>query len=279
MLETKANTEINPQFPFPVEQEEPREETTSAEVPVESTQKPASVTELQAQGHRDVKEIAAAILSRKGTIVQSFLEIGNLLIEAKGQLTKHGGWMNWLDNEVNISYRMAERYMQLARAYANSTSVTDLGMTKALALLALPETQRESFISEPHEVNGQQKTVNDMSVREIRHIIHEKMEPAKTDNIAAKGTDESSSMLNVVHNPNIDPNNRKSPETQPKHSDLRVLTDDIESAQTHLDNIMKVLKEQASDDVGQGRIADDLRSLHNKILQCLNLAKLEVPAN
>lgn len=279
MLETKVNTEINSQFLLPVEQEEPREETTSAEVPDESTQKPTSVTELQAQEYHGVKEIAAAIISRKETIVQSFLEIGNLLIEAKEQLTKHGGWMNWLDDEVDISYRMAERYMQLARAYANSTSVTNLGMTKALAWLTLPDTQREAFISEPHEVNGQQKTVSNMSVREIHRAIHEKTEPIKTDNTAVKGADESSSILNVVHNPNFDHNNRKSSEIQPKQSDLRVLTDDIESAQTHLDNIMKVLKEQASDDVGQGRIADDLRSLHNKILQCLNLAKLEVPAN
>lgn len=226
-----------------------------------------------------MKEIANAIISRKETIVQSFLEIGNLLIEAKEQLTKHGQWMKWLDIEVNISYRMAERYMQLARTYANSTSVSNLGMTKALALLALPESQRESFISEPHEVNGQQKTVSDMSVREIRRAIHEKMVPAKTDNITAKEADESSSKLKTVYNPNLDPNDRKAPETQPKRSDLGDFTANIESAQTHLDNIMKILKEQASNDVGQGRIADDLRSLHNKILQCINLAKLEIPAN
>ncbi len=279
MLETKANTETNPKFPSPVEQEEPREETNSAEVLDESIQEPTNTTELRAQGHRDVKEIANAIISRKETIVQSFLEIGNLLIEAKEQLTKHGQWMKWLDIEVNISYRMAERYMQLARTYANSTSVSNLGMTKALALLALPESQRESFISEPHEVNGQQKTVSDMSVREIRRAIHEKMVPAKTDNITAKEADESSSKLKTVYNPNLDPNDRKAPETQPKRSDLGDFTANIESAQTHLDNIMKILKEQASNDVGQGRIADDLRSLHNKILQCINLAKLEIPAN
>lgn len=198
MLETKANTETNPQFPFPVEQEEPREETNSAEVLDESIQEPTNTTELRAQGHRSVKEIANAIISRKGTIVQSFLGIGNLLIEAKEQLTKHGQWMKWLDIEVNISYRMAERYMQLGRTYANSTSVSNLGMTKALALLALPESQRESFISEPHEVNGQQKTVSDMSVREIRRAIHEKMVSAKTDNITAKEADESSSKLKTV---------------------------------------------------------------------------------
>lgn len=276
MLEKDTATEIVTTSSPSMEKEGLQEEKILEEDSNGNTQESSSAAELQAQEHRDVKEIAAAIISRKGTIVQSFLEIGNLLIEAKEQLTKHGQWMKWLDNEVNISYRMAERYMQLARAYANSTSVTDLGMTKALALLALPEAQRESFISEPHEVNGQQKTVSDMSVREIRRVIHEK-KPVKTDNTAVKGDGESSSILHVVHNPNL--NNRKSPEIQPKQFDLRVLTDDIESAQTHLDNIMKVLKKQASDDAGQGRIADDLRSLHNKILQCLNLAKLEVPAN
>ena len=277
MLEKNANTEIITESLAPLEGPELQKEIIPEKGPNGSTQEPASTPIPQSQEHRDIKEITADILSRKGTIVQSFLEIGNLLIEAKEQLTKHGGWMNWLDDEVDISYRMAERYMQLARAYANSTSVTNLGMTKALALLALPDTQREAFISEPHEVNGQQKTVSDMSVREMRRVIHEKMDPVKTDNTAVKGAGESSSILNVVHNPNL--NNRKSPEIQLKQSDLRVLTDDIVSAQIHLDNIMKVLKEQASDDVGQGRIADDLRSLHNKILQCLNLAKLEIPAN
>lgn len=277
MLEKDTATEIVTTSSPSMEKEGLQEEKILEVDSNGNTQESSSAAELQAQEHRDVKEIAAAIISRKGTIVQSFLEIGNLLIEAKEQLTKHGQWMKWLDNEVNISYRMAERYMQLARAYANSTSVTDLGMTKALALLALPEAQRESFISEPHEVNGQQKTVSDMSVREIRHVIHEIKKPVKTDNTAVKGDGESSSILHVVHNPNL--NNRKSPEIQPKQFDLRVLTDDIESAQTHLDNIMKVLNEQASDDIGQGRIADDLRSLYSKILQCLNLAKLEIPAN
>lgn len=279
MLEKNANIEIITESLAHLEGPELQEEIIPAKGSNGSAQEPTSIPIPQSQEHRDIKEITADILSRKGTIVQSFLEIGNLLIEAKEQLTKHGGWMNWLDDEVDISYRMAERYMQLARAYANSTSVTNLRMTKALALLALPEAQREAFISEPHEVNGQQKTVSDMSVREVRRAIYEKMEPAQNDNIASKETGESSFILKPIYNPNLDPNNYESPEIPPNHSDLGDLTANIESAQTHIDNIMKVLKEQTSDDVGQGRIADALRSLHNKILQCLNLAKLEIPAN
>lgn len=225
-----------------------------------------------------IEEITAKILQHKRQVVQSFLEIGNLLIEAKKHLTKHGHWLAWLSTSVDISERMAQRYMQLATAFSNPTSVSDLGMTKALALLALPEAQREDFINEPHDVNGKQKTVNEMSVREIHRAIHEKMEPLQTDNIAAKGTGDPHA-LKVVHNPNRVSHDGERSETQTKNARLGNITTDIESAQTHLDNILKVLEKQASNVVEQGQLAESLHSIHKKILQCLNLAKIDIPSN
>lgn len=57
------------------------------------------------------------------------------------------------------------------------------------------------------------------------------------------------------------------------------MTADIESAQTYLDSIVKLLERQGANDVEQGRIADNLRLLHQKVIQCLSLAKLEIPTN
>ena len=102
MFEKDVATEIITKSPLSIEREGEQKEIVPEEGTNGNTREPASTTELQAQEHRDVKEIAAAIISRKETIVRSFLEIGNLLLDAKEQLTKHGGWMNWLDNEVNI---------------------------------------------------------------------------------------------------------------------------------------------------------------------------------
>lgn len=124
-----------------------------------------------------VEEITKEILQQKDQIVCSFIQIGKLLDEAKGRLKKDGQWLKWLDTSVDISVRTAQRCIQLARAFPDATSVTHLGMTKALALLALPEGQREAFIAAPHEVNGSQKQINDMSVRELKSVIRQQTPP------------------------------------------------------------------------------------------------------
>jgi hypothetical protein len=67
---------------------------------------------------------------------------GELLIEAKqNPAMKHGQWLPWLMS-CDISERMAQRYMRLARnkaaIEANPTCVSDLSMNSALAMLAIP---------------------------------------------------------------------------------------------------------------------------------------------
>lgn len=246
----------------------------------------ATSTELSANVQR-VEMITTEILQHKRQVFHSFIQIGLLLDEARGRLKKEGQWLYWLKNSVDISPRMAQRYIQVAQAFPDATAMSHLGMTKALALLALPETQRESFINELHEVNGKQKTVRDMSVRELHRAIHEKMEPDKPDNvsveedskIANKDEKSQSKSLLVVHRKNQNLAGQNCPEKQTEPSGLGKLTADIESAQTYLDSIVKLLERQGANDVEQGQIADDLRSLHHKVIQCLSLAKLEIPTN
>jgi hypothetical protein len=66
---------------------------------------------------------------------------GELLIEAKTQLDKHGQWLPWL-KDCGVSERSAQRYMRLARnratVEANTTCVSDLTINGALALLTVP---------------------------------------------------------------------------------------------------------------------------------------------
>ena len=122
----------------------------------------ATSTELLANVQR-VEMITTEILQHKRQVFHSFIQIGLLLDEARGRLKKEGQWLYWLKNSVDISPRMAQRYIQVAQAFPDATAMSHLGMTKALALLALPEAQRENFINELHEVNGKQKTVSNMS--------------------------------------------------------------------------------------------------------------------
>lgn len=246
----------------------------------------ATSTELSANVQR-VEMITTEILQHKRQVFHSFIQIGLLLDEARGRLKKEGQWLYWLKNSVDISPRMAQRYIQVAQAFPDATAMSHLGMTKALALLALPEAQRENFINELHEVNGKQKTVSNMSVRELHRAIHEKMELDKLDDLSAeedgkianKDEKSPSKLLPVVHRKNQNPAGQNCPEKQTEPSGFGKLTADIESAQTYLDSIVKLLERQGANDIEQGRIADDLRLLHQKVIQCLSLAKLEIPTN
>jgi hypothetical protein len=86
------------------------------------------------------------------------IEVGRRLAEARTMLP-HGQWGPWLRDSVSFSQstagnliRVFEEYgacqMNLFGAEANSQTLGNLTYTKALALLALPEDEREEFAAE-----------------------------------------------------------------------------------------------------------------------------------
>lgn len=221
---------------------------------------------------RNIEEITTEIIRHKSQIVQSFLEIGRLLIEAKEQLANgHGHWLKWLSTSVDISERMAQRYMQLAVEYANTTSVTDLGMTKALALLALPEADRKTFINESHVINGKEKKIDEMSTREIKYAIREKKAASE------KPQDGVYKKIWRDDNKTIGPDMKQEADTSTESSSsLNNFAHQLESAQSHLDYIVDFLAKQAENPALLDQYADELRSLYKKTSECITLAKLEV---
>lgn len=119
---------------------------------------------------KDVETLAFEVMALQMRGAKCLLEIGRRLIVAKDKLS-HGDWLPWLDS-VNIPERLAQRYMKLAREWSSNPSIlSDLGMSKALALLALPGDVRDEFITEAHVVNGEEKSVVDMSNAELKAAI------------------------------------------------------------------------------------------------------------
>ncbi len=127
---------------------------------------------------RTIETITSEILELKQTAGEAILEIGNRLIEAQSMLS-HGEWLTWLTEQVEFSPRTAQRFMRLSREWSNATALSHLGATKALALLALPADEREQFMSETHQVDGQEKNVIDMSARQLEQALKERDEAQK----------------------------------------------------------------------------------------------------
>ena len=139
---------------------------------------------------RDIETITTEIIQLKQDAGNAILGIGQRLIEAKAILPR-GEWLPWLEERVEFSERSAQNFMRLAREWSNPQALADLGASKALTLLALPPEERETFMAESHLVGGEEKTVVDMTSRELERAIKERdaarqeaeaaMEAAKAD--------------------------------------------------------------------------------------------------
>lgn len=129
--------------------------------------------EYQVIPERSLPVIVAEIKTMETTVyrvtLQGIIRIGECLEEAKQQVG-HGGWYDWCKDNLGYTQKQAQRFMQIARTYGNEnspysnvTNLADLGISKALALLQVPEEQVENFV-ETHDVDG-------MKFRELEEEI------------------------------------------------------------------------------------------------------------
>ena len=144
--------------------------------------------------------ITEEILFYKRQAGGAIIEIGKRLLEAKAQLG-HGEWLPWLRDRVDISERSAQNFMRLAREYSKSAEIADLGASKALALLALPESERVNFVSETHTVDGVEKTVPEMTAKELKAAIEERdraLREAQEADARARSAEESRAKMDAA---------------------------------------------------------------------------------
>lgn len=142
---------------------------------------------------RNIETITTEIIKLKEDAGNAIIGIGQRLIEAKSMLP-HGEWTQWLTERVEFSERTAQNFMRLAREWSNPQALADLGATKALTLLALPPEERQQFIEENHIVDGEEKSVIDMTSRELEKAIRERDDALKAAEVAkadAKAAEDS----------------------------------------------------------------------------------------
>ena len=126
----------------------------------------------------EIRDITANV---RRVALGAAIEIGRRLDEAK-ELLPHGEWGAWLERETEFSTRQAQRMMQLFDTYGaaqigifgaelNTTALSDLSITNALLLVAVPENERDEFAA---EVDAEH-----ISSRELEQAIRERDELKK----------------------------------------------------------------------------------------------------
>lgn len=116
------------------------------------------------------------------------IEIGRRLSEAKSMLP-HGEWGNWLADSVDYSQSTAGNLMKIFESYgsdqlslfgdnSNSEALTNLNYTQAVALLGVPEEEREKFVVD--------NKVEEISTRELKESIKAHKQAVKEKEAAEK---------------------------------------------------------------------------------------------
>lgn len=124
---------------------------------------------------RSLPVIASEIREIEGNVCRVALDgavrIGRKLKEAK-DLAGHGEWEKWCSDNLGYNLRTAQRFMEISEEYgsenspyAKATMLSDLSISKALALLQVPEEEIESFVQN-HEIE-------EMTVKELQEEIKE----------------------------------------------------------------------------------------------------------
>lgn len=136
------------------------------------------------QQERTLEVIAGEIRTYSDLLAKSAIEIGRRLCEAK-EMVPHGQFAEWVKTNTGYSTSSASNFMRLFREFSTEQgslfgaemkcqTFGNLNYTKVLALVSLPESERESFVEE-HDVEH-------LSVRELERLVKERTAELEAEN-------------------------------------------------------------------------------------------------
>ena len=123
----------------------------------------------------DINVITAEINAYQRVAGEAIFEIGKRLKHVKENDLAHGEWGRWLTESAKMSSGQARKFITVADEFGENRSTwNDLGLQALYLIATMSEEQREQHHT---LVSGETKTVDEMTVRELREVKAELKKP------------------------------------------------------------------------------------------------------
>lgn len=120
----------------------------------------------------DINVITAEINAYQRVAGEAIFEIGKRLKHVKENDLAHGEWTKWLST-IEVTQDLARRYVRVFEEFGEAKHVTSrvIGLNALYEIAQMPEESR----TESHTIpsTGEEKTVDEMTVRELREVKRE----------------------------------------------------------------------------------------------------------
>lgn len=212
---------------------------------------------------KDINVITAEINSYKNVAGQAIFEIGRRLKYVKENDLVHGEWEKWCESTLDMSKQQANKYIKVFNEFSNGKTTYRLGVDALYLIATLPEEERHIKHNIPS--TGEQKSVDEMTVRELKEVKKALKQAEEDKKLLAQKLTEERNKPKEVETKVVETVKEVIPEhIKSKLNEYDKFKSDAESSKKQIEQLNNALRQTTQDKLKIENKLNELNTFENK---------------